>query len=106
MAFEGCPAYVFNATAIYEGAPARSGVFALFTHTKWVYINDASNMRQALFDLYNASDERIESHQPLSFSCEEVDASERRQRRDLLVTELRPVCNIRDREIVDQALAA
>ena len=95
MPFAQSPAYVFSAEGIRECAPERSGVFALFTPTEWVYVGAADNVRQALFDLLNASGTSLESYQPLSFSSEEAEGSERTLRRDAMIAELRPAWNSR-----------
>ncbi len=97
MAFEGHGAFPLTAAGILGGAPQESGVYAIHTPTRWVFIGDADNLRQALFDHLNARDEPVESFQPLSFSWEAATPAERRGLRDALITELRPACNARSR---------
>jgi hypothetical protein len=93
MAFEGSPAYTFTPEGVREGAQVESGVYAVYTPTRWVFIGDSDNMRQALFDKLNTPDGCIESHHPLSFSCEPASPADRVARREALVSELRPRCN-------------
>jgi hypothetical protein len=93
VAFEGLPAYAFTPAAVRGAAPEQSGVFAIFTSTKWVFIGESTNIRQALFDLLNVPNECIQSWQPLSFSWADVSQSDRSARRQALITDLRPACN-------------
>ncbi len=97
MAFEGHGAFPLTVAGILGGAPEASGVYAIHTPTRWVFIGDADNVRQALFDHLNARDELLESFQPLSFSWEAASCAERGALRDALIAELRPVCNWRGR---------
>jgi hypothetical protein len=52
MAFEGLPADAFTAAGAREDSEA-SGVYAVSAPTRWVFIGDSGNMRQALFELLN-----------------------------------------------------
>ena len=92
MAFEG-PTFVFTPRAVREGAPDQSGVYAIFNPAHWVFVGDNDNMRQALFSCLNTPNACINSHEPLSFSCEVASPDERGGRRDALIAELRPICN-------------
>jgi len=93
MAFNGVPAYALTPAGILTGAPETSGIYAIFTPTQWVFIAEADNMRQALFRLVDAPPECIESHHPLSFSCEDAPWPERHALVDALIEALRPKCN-------------
>ena len=92
MAFEGRNAFPLTPAGILEGAGEQSGVYAIHTPTRWVFVGDNDNVRQALFDHLNAPD-GLDSFQPLSFSWVAAPPAERRALRDLLVGELRPACN-------------
>jgi hypothetical protein len=93
MAFNELPTYAFTPGGIRQGAPDASGIYAIFTPTRWVLIADADNMRQALFRLLDSPTECMQSQHPLSFSCEDVPRSERQERLGVLIAELRPRCN-------------
>jgi len=93
MAFEGQETYPFTPAGIKEGASDASGIYAIFTPAEWVFIAGADNMRQALFRLLDAPTECMQSHHPLSFSCEDVPASERYARLGALIEQLRPRCH-------------
>lgn len=93
VAFDGLPAYAFTPGGIREGAPEASGIYAIFTPTQWVLIADADNIRKALFRLLDAPTECLQSHHPLSFSCEDVPRSERQVHLDSLIRDLQPRCN-------------
>ncbi len=93
MAFEGHGAFPLTPAGILAGAPEESGVYAIHTPTRWVFIGDGDNVRQALFDHLNAPDERLDAFHPLSFSWEAAAPAGRAALRDALIGELRPVCN-------------
>ncbi len=93
MAFEG-PTFVFTPRAVRDGAPEESGVYAIFTAARWVFVGDADDMRQALFSCLNTPNVCINSHQPLSFSCEVASPNNRSARRDALIAALQPICNV------------
>jgi hypothetical protein len=93
MPFEEFGTYVFTFEAVREDAPSASGIYAIFTPEQWVFIGASDDVRQALFQQLNAPDSCIQQYSPLSFSCELADASERADRRDTLIAELRPVCD-------------
>jgi hypothetical protein len=97
MAFEESGTYVFTPEAVREDAPAASGVYAIFTPERWVFIGASDDMRQALFHHLSSPDPCFQQYGPLSFSCELAAASERAERRDALIGELRPVCHISER---------
>ena len=94
MAFEESGTYVLTPEAVREGAPAASGVYAIFTPERWVFIGARDDVRQALFQHLSSPDPCFQQYGPLSFSCELAAASERAGRRDALTAELRPACNI------------
>lgn len=95
MAFEGHGAFPLTPAGILAGAAPESGVYAIHTPTRWVFIGDSDNVRQALFDHLNAPDELLDRFQPLSFSWEAAPPAERCALRDSLIAELRPACNAR-----------
>jgi len=49
MAFEESGTYVFAPEAVRGDAPAASGVYAIFTPERWVFIGASDHVRQALF---------------------------------------------------------
>ena len=93
MAFDGVPTYAFDAEAVRDGAPEESGVYAIFTPTRWVFIGDSDNVRAALFQHLNTPNLCIYKYHPLSFSCELASRSERAGLREALLAELRPACH-------------
>jgi hypothetical protein len=95
MPFEEFGTYVFTPEAVREDAPSASGVYAIFTPAEWVFIGASDDVRQALFEHLNAPLPCFQQYSPLSFSCELAAASERADRRDALIAELRPVCDTR-----------
>ncbi len=97
MAFEGSASFPLTPGGILAGAPEASGVYALHTPTRWVFIGDSDDIRQALFEHLNATDRRFDAFQPLSFSWEVAPPAERRALRRWLIAELRPACNLRAR---------
>jgi hypothetical protein len=97
MAFEESGTYVYTPEAVREDAPRASGVYAIFTPEQWVFIGASDDVRQALFQHLDSPDPCFQQYGALSFSCELAAASERADRRDALIAELRPVCNRNER---------
>jgi hypothetical protein len=93
LPFEGFGTYVFTFETVRQNAPSTSGVYANFTPKQWVFIGASDDVRQALFQHLNSPDPCVRQYSPLSFGCELVAASERADRRDALIGELRPVCD-------------
>jgi hypothetical protein len=93
MPFEEFGTYVFTPEAVREDAPSASGLYVIFTPERWVFIGASDNVRQALFQHLNSPDPCFQQYGPLSFSCELAAPTERADRRDALIAELRPVCN-------------
>jgi len=86
--------YVFTARSIQESAPARSGVYGLFSQ-HWIYIGEADDIRARLLQHLRGDDECIARYRPDGFVFETWPPSRRGERWDELVREFQPSCNRR-----------
>jgi excinuclease UvrABC nuclease subunit len=82
----------FNASAIREHAPARSGVYGISNAQEWIYIGESDNIRETLMDhLADAGPSR--QLRPTGFVYEVCEREVRISRQDRLVLEYEPVRN-------------
>ena len=87
--------YHYNQIAILANAPAQSGVYALYTAARWVYIGESGDIRARLLQHLTGDNPLIIAAMPTSFSFELVPAAQRVARQNILIAELRPACNQR-----------
>jgi hypothetical protein len=85
--------YAFTRTSVVLNAPERSGVYALYSKTTWVYIGEGENIRAQLLQHLDGANARISVFPDLTFSYELIPLAMRAWRQDELVSELRPICN-------------
>lgn len=93
MAWNNPTGYPFTHDGIIRNAPNASGVYALFTQQRWVYIGESNDIQRRLLEHLNAPGPCISQYAPLSFSFELAPAAQRVARQNVLIQELRPACN-------------
>ena len=75
-------------------APHASGVYALYTAQKWVYVGECNDIQRRLVEHVATADTYITRLQPTGFMFELVAGDgARRARQNQLILELNPVCN-------------
>ena len=84
--------YPLGYRAVLERAPGTSGVYAVFTSRRWVYVGESNDIRQSLFRHLNDAPAPMHRFGPLSFSVEIAPVGERVSRQRALLAELRPAC--------------
>jgi hypothetical protein len=63
--------YALGFRAVQDKAPSASGVYAIFTSRRWLYVGKSDDIRQSLFQSLNNPDPGWSAeHRPLSFSFE------------------------------------
>jgi hypothetical protein len=83
--------YALGFRAVQDRAPQASGVYAIFTPRRWLYVGETDDIRRSLLDhLNDAGADGLVRTGPLSFSFEVVPPAERVARRRALVAELAP----------------
>lgn len=71
MKYPAGETYIFGFRAVQDKAPSASGVYAIFTSRRWLYVGESDDIRQSLFQRLNNPDAGWSAeHQPLSFSFE------------------------------------
>ena len=75
--------------------PHASGVYALYTAQKWVYVGESDDIQRRLVEHVTTADTYITRQQPTGFMFELVigDEARRRARLNQLIVALNPVCN-------------
>jgi predicted GIY-YIG superfamily endonuclease len=92
MPFSGAK-HKFTEREIFTFASMGSGVYGLFTPTRWIYIGESENVEQRLLQHLTGDNACILNSSPTGFVFETVEAGKRVARRDQLVEELSPTCN-------------
>jgi excinuclease UvrABC nuclease subunit len=87
--------YQFNRDSIIRNAPSASGVYALHTAQKWVYVGESRDIAARLLDHLNGDNPCIIASSPTHFSYELCPEWERVRRQNALILELQPACNQR-----------
>ena len=63
--------YALGFRAVQDKAPSASGVYAIYTSRRWLYVGESDDIRQSLFQRLNNPDADWTSEdRPLSFSFE------------------------------------
>ena len=84
-------AYVLGFRAVQDQAPSVSGIYAIFTPRRWLYVGETDDIRRSLLGHLNDGDaDGLVDAGPLSFSFEVVPPAERVARRRALIAKLAP----------------
>lgn len=95
MPWNNSESYQFTNQSILQNAPARSGVYALHTREKWIYIGESRDIQARLVQHLNGDNACIIAWNAQWFSFELWPADQRVARQDALILELQPACNQR-----------
>jgi hypothetical protein len=82
------PGFDFNRATITSSAPAKSGVYALCTAAKWIYVGEGKDIQKRLLDHLDGDNPCINRAQPTVFQYELIDANQRVARQDVLIAQL------------------
>lgn len=74
-------------------APAASGVYAIWRHDIPVYVGESDDLQRRLIEHFRGNNTCITREHPTSFAIQLIDPAARRARHELLVREMRPICN-------------
>ena len=96
MGWQGTEKFAFGIFTVLEKSPGRSGVYALFSGEKWVYIGSSDNIQVHLLNHLNGPDPCVLQNDVTSFAFEAIPAEVRLVRQQDLIREFRPVCNDRE----------
>jgi excinuclease UvrABC nuclease subunit len=93
MSFAECAARSFTAVSIQKNAPECSGVYGLTNDREWVFIGEASNIRDRLMKHLDEIDTALKHRKPTGFTFEACSPDDRVSRQDALVRQFEPFCN-------------
>jgi hypothetical protein len=85
--------YPLTHSSIVQNAPDRSGVFALYSKPRWVYVGEAENIYSQLMHFLRGPSVCVSAFRSLTFSYELLSPTARVERQTQLIMKLRPVCN-------------
>ena len=95
MPFSMTSGYSFTDSSVRLNAPNRSGVYGLYTASKWVYVGESNDIQRRLLEHLAETGTCIKREAPGWFVYELVSSDARVRRQNELIRELRPVCNER-----------
>ena len=90
MPFEQGAPMSFTAVSVQNNAPNSSGVYGLSNSSEWIFIGEASNIRNALLEHLRDVNGMPASRKPRGFSYELSSPVQRVTRRNQLARELTP----------------
>ena len=90
MPFEQGAPMSFTAISVQNNAPDSSGVYGLSNSSEWIFIGEASNIRNALMEHLREVNGMPAARKPRGFSYELSPAIQRVSRRNQLARELTP----------------
>ncbi|HSB68299.1 MAG TPA: hypothetical protein VLT62_03045 [Candidatus Methylomirabilis sp.] len=96
MAWQGTEKFALGIFTVLEKSPGRSGVYALFSGERWVYIGSSDNIQVHLLNHLNGPDPCVLQNDVTSFAYEAIPAESRLVRQQDLIREFKPVCNGRE----------
>lgn len=79
--------------AIIAGVPHASGVYAIWKPDTWIYVGETNDLQRRLLEHYDGDNACITRQNPTACGYEIVAAASRVARQNILIRELRPVCN-------------
>ncbi len=93
MAWQGSNRFGCLKSWILIYAPMGSGVYALYSHERWLYIGEAADIRGRLLRHLEDNDPCLAQHTPTHFAFQSVPADDRAARLQALIAEYQPICN-------------
>ncbi|HSB69685.1 MAG TPA: GIY-YIG nuclease family protein [Candidatus Methylomirabilis sp.] len=93
MAWSGSNRFGFKESWVLIYAPVGSGVYAIYSQERWLYIGEAEDMRGRLLRHLEGDDPCIAESRPTHFAFQSVAPQDRVARQRELIAEYRPLCN-------------
>jgi hypothetical protein len=95
MSFAECAARLFTVVSVRKNAPEASGVYGISNGREWIFIGEASNIRERLMEHLAETGTMLANRRPTGFTFEECPPDNRLSRQDALVRQFEPSCNRR-----------
>lgn len=96
MPWQGSNGFTYTTTSVQSNAPSQSGVYAIYTPTKWIYIGESQDIRARLMQHLAGDNDCIRTSGATLFAYELVPTSGGRvARQNALILECAPTCNQR-----------
>jgi hypothetical protein len=91
MSWKGTSKFALGIFTVLAKAPADSGLYALFTRDKWIYIGEAENIQVHLLQHLNSPGPLVLRYGVTSFAYECVLPEARAARQQELIAEFSPL---------------
>ncbi len=94
MPWNGSEPWNFELASIARHTPTASGVYAILSLERWLYVGESGSLRGGLALQCAGANSRLAEHHPTHFMYELVADADRVARRRELILEFQPVCNM------------
>jgi len=94
MPFARHSGFSFSTVSIRQNAPHCSGIYGLSNASEWILIAAANDIQSALLGHLRETNTAFSSRRATGFTFETCDPAFCNERRNALITELHPVCNV------------
>ncbi len=92
MPWNGSAVCSYDRASIAQ-APTTSGVYAVLSVGRWLYVGESGSLRGSLSLQFSGVNPCLIAHNPTHFMYELVPDAERAARRRELILEFQPACN-------------
>ena len=93
MPWKGSTTCAYDLTSIIHHAPTTSGVYAILSLGRWLYVGESGSLRGSLSLQLSGVNPRLTANDPTHFMYELVPDADRAARRRELILEFQPVCH-------------
>ena len=93
MPFENSVAHAFTAVSIRAHAPSYPGLYGISNAREWIYIDQTDNIQDSLLQ-HLERDSSLLTRVPTGFVFELSHSDRQHTRRERLIREYAPVCNV------------
>ena len=93
MPWKGSAACAYDLASIVHHAPTTSGVYAILSAGRWLYVGESGSIRGGLSLQFSGVNPGLAAHEPTHFMYGLVPDADRAARRRELILEFQSVCN-------------
>jgi hypothetical protein len=94
MPWNGSGLCIYEMASIARHTPAASGVYAVLSLGRWLYVGESGSLRGGLSLQFSGGNPCLSGRDPTHFMYELVPDADRAARRRELIREFQPVCNV------------
>ena len=94
MPWKGSTTCVYDLASIIQRAPTTSGVYAILSLGRWLYVGESGSLRGGLSLQLSGVNPCLTARDPTHFMYELVPDADRAARRRELILEFQPACHM------------